>query len=282
MRTATLGVLILLTTIAPSMRAKDEKLKAEQIIAKHLESIGPKEKLNNIKNRVTTGNAHVDIHVGGTANLTGNGVLASQYKAVRLSFKYPANQYPGEQFVFDGKDTAIGQISPGVRSQLGRYIFENDYLLKDGLLFGTLSTNWFFENLEVAPSKFDVSGPKKIDGKVMYELKYVPRKGVSNLTAYFDFDAETFRHVRSQFKAEQVLTSTDAKTKITDSAETIRYTITEQFDDFKEVDGLTLPHSYKLDFSIDSPRGGFVGSWDYVIKQIVHNQSIEADVFSTK
>src|SRR5262249_23270024 len=153
----------------------------------------------------------------------------------------------GEQFVFDGKNTAIGQISPGVRSSLGNYIFENDYLLKDGLLFGTLSTNWLFENLEVSPSKFDVSGPKKIDGKLMYELKFVPRKGVSNLTAYFDFDAETFRHVRSQFKAEQVPTSADTNTKITDSAETIRFTITEQFDDFKEVDGLTLPHSYKLD-----------------------------------
>src|SRR5689334_6700759 len=143
MRTATLGVLILLT-IAPSMRAKDEKLKADQIIAKHLESIGPKEKLKNIKNRVSSGNAHVDIHVGGTANLTGNGMLVSEYRAVRLSFKYPANQYPGEQFVFDGKNTAIGQISPGVRSSLGNYIFENDYLLKDGLLFGTLSTNWLF------------------------------------------------------------------------------------------------------------------------------------------
>jgi hypothetical protein len=280
MRTKTLGVLILLATIAPSMRAKDEKLKPEQVIEKHLESIGPKEKLKNIKNRVTSGDAHVDIHVGGTANLTGNGILASQDRALRVSFKYPALQYPGEQFVFDGKDTAIAQISPGVRSQLAQYIFVNDYLLKDGLLFGTLSTNWLFENLEVSPARFEVSGPKKIDGKPMYELKYVPRKGGSNLTAYFDFDSETFRHVRSQFKAEVVPTRTDQK--ITDSAETIRYTITEQFDDFKEVDGLTLPHSYKLDFSIDSPRGGFVGSWEYVIKQIVHNQSIEPQVFSTR
>ena len=279
MRTKTLGVLILLAAIAPSMHAKDEKLKLDQVIAKHLESIGPKEKLNGIKNRVTKGDSHVDIHVGGTANLTGNGMLVSEGRSVRLTYQYPALQYPGEQFVFDGKNVSIGMITPGVRSQLGNYIFVNDYLVKDGLLFGTLSTNWFFENLDVKPSRLDLSGPKKVDGKSVYEVRYVPRNGTSNLTAYFDFDSETFRHVRSQFKAEVAPTNVDQK--ITDSAETVRYTITEQFGDFEQVDGLTLPHSYKLDFSIDSPRGGFVGSWDYVIKQIVHNQTIEADVFAT-
>jgi len=269
MRPKTLGVLILLAVIAPSMRAKDEKLKPEQVIAKHLESIGPKEKLNGIKNRVTTGDTHVDIHVGGRASLTGNGSFASQGRSLRLTFTYPALQYPGEQFVFDGKDVSIGVISPGVRSQLGNYIFANDYLVKDGLLFGSLSTNWFFENLDVK-TRFDLSGPKKVDGKSVYEIRYVPRKGATNLTAYFDFDSETFRHVRSQFKAEVAPTNVDQK--ISDSAETIRYTITEEFGDFKQVDGLNLPHSYKLDFSIDSPDGGFVGSWDYVIKQIAHNQ----------
>jgi len=278
MVTKTVGVLILLAAIAPSMRAKDEKLKPEQVIAKHLESIGPKEKLNGVKNRVTKGDAHVDIHVGGTASLTGDGVFASEGRSLLLSFKYPALQYPGEQFVFDGKDVSIGQISPGVRSALGNYIFVNDYLVKDGLLFGTLSTNWFFGNLDVK-ARFDLSGPKKVDGKSVYEIRYVPRKGTSNLIAYFDFDSETFRHVRSQFKAEVAPTQVDQK--ITDSAETIRYTITEQFGDFKQVDSLTLPHSYKLDFSIDSPGGGFVGSWDYVIKEIVHNQPIEAKAFST-
>src|SRR5215469_13746073 len=278
MVTKTLGVLILLAAIAPSMRAKDEKLKLEQVIAKHLESIGPKEKLNGIKNRVTTGDAHVDIHVGGTADLAGNGMLISEGRSLRLTFQYPALQYPGEQFVFDGKAVSIGMISPGVRSQLGNYIFVNDYLVKDGLLFGALSTNWFFGDLDVK-ARFDLSGPKKVDGKSVYEIRYVPRKGATNLTAYFDFDSETFRHVRSQFKAEVAPTNVDQK--ISDSAETIRYTITEQFGDFKQVDGLTLPHSYTLDFSIDSPDGGFVGSWDYLIKEIVHNQPIEAKAFST-
>jgi hypothetical protein len=259
------------------MGAIDVKLKPEQVIAKHLESIGAPEKLKEIKNRATNGSAHVDFRVGGSANLPGEANLISEGASVRFSMKTPALEYPGEQFATDGNKTVIGQISPGRRSLLGQFLFENDELLKEGLLFGTLSTSWTFLKTDAKPPKLDVSGPKKVDGKSVYELKYVPRRGSGNITAFFDFDAETFRHVRSQFRAELVPTSGQ---KITDSAETIRYTITETFDDFKQVDGLTLPHNYKLDFSIDNPRGGFVGNWSYAIKQISHNQNIDRQVFS--
>ncbi|HLH30667.1 MAG TPA: hypothetical protein VKY31_05655, partial [Terriglobia bacterium] len=132
-------------------------------------------------------------------------------------------------------------------------------------------------NFDAKQARVDLNGPKKMDGKSVYELKYVPKKGTGNITAFFYFDAETFRHLRSDFKAETVPTQGQ---RITDTAETIRYMITERFDDFKQVDGLTLPHSYKLDYSVDSPRGGFVGSWAYTIKQIVHNQSFEHQVFA--
>jgi len=266
--------IVLLTQV---IGAKDEKLKPEQVIAKHLESIGAPEKLKEIKNRATKGSAHVDFRVGGQANLPAEANLISDGLSIRFSLKTPALEYPGEQFVTDGNKTLIGQISPGRRSNLGEFIFVNDELLKEGLLFGTLSTSWTFLRTDVKQPKMDVSGPKKVDGKSVYEVKYIPRRGSGNITAFFDFDAETFRHVRSQFKAEIVPTSGQ---KITDSADTIRYTITETFDDFKQVDGLTLPHSYKLDFSMDNPRGGFVGNWSYTIQQIAHNQNIDRQVFA--
>jgi hypothetical protein len=60
----------------------------------------------------------------------------------------------------------------------------------------------------------------------------------------------------------------------------VRYQIIEQFDQFKEVDGLTLPHSYKLDFTIDAPRGGLLTSWSHAIESIKHNESIEPRSFS--
>jgi hypothetical protein len=144
-------------------------------------------------------------------------------------------------------------------------------------LYGSLSTNWALLNVAGRQPKLDVTGIKKIDGRSLYEMKYAPKKANGNIQAFLYFDPETFRHVRSQYKAELVSSSVQ---KITDTAETVRYTLTEEFDDFKQVDGLTLPHSYKIDYSIDSPTGGFVGGWSYTIKQVAHNQTIEKNVFA--
>src|SRR5437763_12565859 len=62
----------LLMIPAPT-RAKDEKLKPEQLIAKHLDSIGTAEKLKAVTTRSTAGTTHVDFRVGGSASLNGEG-----------------------------------------------------------------------------------------------------------------------------------------------------------------------------------------------------------------
>ena len=281
-------------SVAPVARAKDEKLKPEQLIAKHLESIGSPEVLKAVKTRATAGVSHISIRVGGQAEMEGSGNIMSDGSALRLSFKFPALNYPGEQFAFDGSKAFVGQIAPGTRSNLGSFIFMNDELLTEGLIFGTLSTSWALLNQSDRQPKLDLNGPKKIDGRSLYELKYTPKKRNGNVTTFFYFDAETFRHVRSQFKAEIVPVQASSSGGGRggggrgggggggggDRNDMIRYTITEQFDDFKQVDGLTLPHSYKLDLSVDSPTGGFVGTWSYAVKQVANNQPIEKQTFS--
>jgi len=264
---------------APVSRAKDEKLKPEQVIAKHLESIGSAEKLKEVKTRTSSGVAHVDFRVGGTASLNGQGIMVSDGNSVRGGFSFPALEYPGEQFIYDGDNVMVGQVSPGNRSPLGRFVYENEVLLKEGLLFGSLSTSWALLHTSTKQPKLDLTGLKKIGGRSLYELKYEAKKGKGNIQAFLYFDPETFRHVRSQFKVEIAASRLD---KISDSAELERYLLIEEFDQFEEVDGLTLPHSYKLDFSIDAPRGSFVGSWTYAIKQIGHNQAIDRQVFNTR
>jgi hypothetical protein len=283
--------------IAPVARAKDEKLKPEQLIAKHLESIGSPEALKAIKTRATAGASHITIRVGGQADMEGAGNLMSDGFALRLSLKFPALNYPGEQLAFDGSKTFVGQIAPGARSNLGSFIFTNDELLTEGLMFGTLSTSWALLNQSDRQPKLDLSGQKKSEGRSLYELRYTPKRRNGNVTAFFYFDAETFRHVRSQFKAEIVPIQSSSggsgrgggggkggggggPSGTTERGETTKYTITEQFDDFKQVDGLTLPHAYKLDFAVDAPNGGFVGTWTYTVKQVAHNQPIEKQIFS--
>src|SRR5436190_24031601 len=83
--------------VPPFSRAKDEKLKPEELIAKHLDSIGPAEKRKAVKSRTTVGTAQVIFRVGGSGTLNGKANLLSQGSSVRLGFVFPALDYPGEQ-----------------------------------------------------------------------------------------------------------------------------------------------------------------------------------------
>jgi hypothetical protein len=196
---------------------------------------------------------------------------------VRVGFSFPALEYPGEQIAFDGNKVTAGQMSPGSYPPFSGFVYENDTLLKEGLLFGTLSTSWALLDVASKKPKLDSTGLKKVDGRQLHELKYVGRNSRRSIQASFYFEPDTFRHVRSQFKME---IPTTRMSNITDSAELVRYQILEQFDDFKEVDGLTLPHSYKLDFTVDSPRGGILTSWMHNIDRIIHNESVERQLFT--
>src|SRR5262245_32247422 len=118
-------------------RAKDEKLKPEELIAKHLESIGSADK-RTVKSRTTAGNTQVVFRVGGSGILNGKGNLLSEPNSVRLGLAYNAVEYPGEQIAFDGNKVSVGQVSPGVRSTLSNFLLENDVLLREGLLCGSL------------------------------------------------------------------------------------------------------------------------------------------------
>jgi hypothetical protein len=56
----------------------------------------------------------------------------------------------------------------------------------------------------------------------------------------------------------------------------------EQFDNFKEVDGLTLPHACRLDFTIEGQSSTLMTEWDIAVAQIAHNQQIDPKHFSVQ
>jgi hypothetical protein len=278
MRVSLITAVVLGVLLSASFFGKDEKLKPEEVIAKHLESIGPAAKRKTVQSRSTVGTAQVTFRVGGSGTLNGKGRILSQANSIRTEFSFPAIDYSGELIAFDGMKVTAGQISPGNYPPFSRFLYENNLLVKEGMLFGSLSTAWVLLDFPERKPKLDLNGPKKIDGRQLYELKYT-KNNQGNLFAWFYFDAETFRHVRSQFKLE---TPTTQLTRISDSAELVRYQILEQFDDFKVVDGLTLPHSYKVDFTIDAPRGGMLASWTHNIESITHNENIDRRLFSVQ
>jgi hypothetical protein len=258
--------------------AKDEKLKPEDVVAKHLLSIGPAEKRNAIKTRVTVGPVQVNLRQGGFANTTGKGNLISDGKSVRLAFNFPSVDYRGEQIAYDGNKVTVMQINPGNYSPLAGFIYEDNYPVKEGLMMGVLSTGWALQDIATRQPKLEYNGIKKVNGRQVHELKYLPKNSKATLQTSLYFDADTFRHVGTMFKLERPPARI---VNITDSAELVHYEIVERFDNFKEVDGLTLPHSYYLEFSVNAPTGASLTTFTHTIEQILHNTPVERAVFTT-
>jgi hypothetical protein len=112
-------------------------------------------------------------------------------------------------------------------------------------------------------------------------LNYTPKKGGGGLQVSFYFDPGSFRHVRTQYRLVRPPNMVGNPDESAGQRDTI-YTLVEQFADFKEVDGLTLPHSYMLHFTIEGQRATFMADWNVTIVQIEHNQQIDPRNFSVQ
>jgi hypothetical protein len=72
-----------------------------------------------------------------------------------MSFYSPV--YPREQFAFDGSRFMAAFVTPGVRSSLGSFLMIHDFIFKQGLMGGTLSSAWPLLDLSVAKAKLEYS-----------------------------------------------------------------------------------------------------------------------------
>jgi len=60
------------------------------------------------------------------------------------------------------------------------------------------------------------------------------------------------------------------------------YLLVEKFGDFKTVDGLTLPHSYDLSFTIEGQNATLYTTWSFAASKMAHNDDIDAKLFSVQ
>src|SRR5262249_25491354 len=103
------------------------------------------------------------------------------------------------------------------------------------------------------------------------------RKGPTDLKVSLFFDPESFRHLRTKYSYEVGATigTRESSNQNTESY----YTITEDFDDFRAVDGLTLPHKYRMQFSLESKNGSALQVWTIPVVKIEYNAKIDDPVF---
>jgi hypothetical protein len=258
--------------------AQNKKLTAEDLVANHLRSIGSAEAIAAAKMRSVTGQVNLVQIVGGAANIKGIGGMFSAGPKFVYIMRFPTTDYPSEQMVFDGERPATNFLTEGRRSNLSTFLDQQNLPLREGLMGGTLSTTWPLLHMQEKQPRLDYRGLKKIEGKELHEMRYRPRKGSSDLTVTMYFAPETFRHVRSEYRFEIGAHLGEGPNGSTRNEES-RYVLTEDFDDFRAIDGLTLPHLHRMRLSVQTPAGSRILEWTFTITGISHKEPVDDQMF---
>lgn len=276
--TLPIGFFLLLMTIPPFVTG--QKLNAAEVIAKHLASIGTAEKRASIKSFIAVGDVNVEFITQKNQPASGRIVIASEANKMFVGMSLNATDYPQEKIVFDGSKTAVSLVRAGFRSVLGNFIQSNTALVSQGLLSGTLTTAWALSAMQEHGPKISLAGTRKIDGNEVYALTFNP-KGGSDVEVTMFFDGQTFRHVRTEYKR---MSSASIGRTIDESARQseTRLKVTEDFSDFKDFQGMTIPHKYKILYTITGARGTTEIAWTCNLTEFAINQTLAPGSFQTE
>jgi hypothetical protein len=281
-RSALLLISTVLVLVPVSIRADGSSLRAEDVVARHLDAIGPAAVRVAVKSRAVQGTAVYRILVGGSGSVEGKSGLVSEGRKLRFMMQFQRNDYRGEQFVFnDGKVQIAFANADQTRSPFAEFVRTQEAILREGLFGGVLSINWALLDVPGREPSLTYEGLKKIEGQELHQLRYQPRKS-SDLEIRLYFDPETFRHVRTVYTLS---IGSNVGQDITLSAKQRpeRIRLEERFSNFKDVDGARLPEHWNIQFTRELPSGSTtVSEWDLTAAQISNNIGLDPRNFEVK
>jgi outer membrane lipoprotein-sorting protein len=274
---AAAAVLVTSLVLVPIATAQ-EKLKAEEIVEKHLAAVASTEKRSGIRSIVAAGEVRVENIAQKNQQGVGRFVMASEGPKMYIGMRLNAADYQQEKMVFDGQklDVAMAQ---GSRSLLGSFIHSNSGVLSNGLFSGVLSTGWILSGAAQRGAKITAAGIKKVDGKEAYVLRVTP-KGSNDLDISMFFDQQTFQHIRTEYRRG---VSANIGVTVDDSARQseTRLKVTEEFSDHKEYQGVVFPTKYRIHYSItNSQRGTIEVAWTANLSEFAINQALDPTTFA--
>ena len=270
-------ICLALTLVTPSF-ATAEKLKPADLVVKHLESIGSAKARDSVKTRIISGTAQVIFRTEPSGQAIGRAVLASEGTKNLVGMSFPSPVYPREHLGFNGNSFVAAFATPGVRSVLGNFLMTNQQIFREGLMTGVLSAVWPLFDLSTRRPQLEYVGTRKIDDRVLHELKYLPRGG-SDLKIRLFFDSENFRHARTEYE-RVVPAQLDTRSLTNVQTRESRYKLVEEFSLFKQEGELTLPHIYTIKLSVDTQGGTFLAEWTLKLIQFSFNEKIDPAAFS--
>ena len=254
----------------------------DDIVTRNLDSIAPANVRAAEKSRVVRGNLQFHVLVGGSGGASGTWDLVSSGRMLDIVMQFGIGDWRGEQFTFDGSKVGIAlPTASHHRSVFGEFIASQDFLIKEGLLGGELSTGWALENLAANGARLQNRSTKKIDGKEMLAAQYVSKHS-RDMQVFMYFDPETGRHVRTVYTMNRTEGPT-GDIRSTPYQREIKYRIEERFSDFRTEHGITLPTHYDLQWSEETQNGSTrLFDWDLTADQIVHDVPLDPANFEIK
>ncbi|HEV8592778.1 MAG TPA: hypothetical protein VGQ55_11805, partial [Pyrinomonadaceae bacterium] len=275
LHTVVIGFLAIMVAYGPASAQKDvdEKLTAEELVAKHLNSIGKAEERSALRSLMIIGDSKATFFGRGGGIAEGLSVLASKGDKYMVAMKFNNSDYPFEKMGYDGSEFSVGFVRPGIRSNFGSFLRANEGTFKNGIMSGTLATSWALLNVDPKNAKLKYGGTKKINGIRLHSLEYNPRKG-SDLSIILFFEPDTYRHVRTEYK--RVIAARQGATVDTSAGQSeTRYTMIEEFGEFREEGKLTFPHRYKIYLEILSGNGTTSYEWLMNLQKFNLNSPID-------
>lgn len=268
----------LLFPVVNSAAQDKPKVKLDEIIAKHIASIGTTEALAIAANRIIQGKSQARDVRSTVTTIQGKAALYSTVGKSLIQMKFRVentSDYSGEHIGFDGKKLNIPFSTESGRSAFGAFLFEYPELTKQGLIGGSLMSSWALLDAKNKISKFEYNGNEKVGDVETYVLRCTPRGG-TGLTIKLYFDAQTYRHIRTTYYREITPPVTVADEGRVSS---VRYKLVEDFLNYTQISGLSLPTTYKIDYTFESPRRLSQFEWLIKLSRFEFNQQLASELF---
>jgi hypothetical protein len=273
-------VFVLLSFASAAWGADDTK--PENIVAKSLDSVGTAQARAAIQSRAVEGSLRFNNLLDAAKNATGYWGYFSEQQKTNFVMTFGEAEWRGERFAFDGNKTFFASFtSAHVLSSIGRFMFTYDFIVKEGLLGGELSTHWALEDLDRTRAKIRYAGLKKIDGRSLQMIEYFPKGNEMDIKIYFDPD--THHHVMTVYFLTWNPGIGRGGPRHSAGQLPARYTIEERFSDFRTDNGITLPWHYELRYT-QEPQNGATRNydWDMTAEKVGNNVSLDPQNFEMK
>lgn len=253
-----------------------QELKLEDLISKHLASIGTAEKRKDLKNMMLLGFSQFESTLPQRKSAGKLAIVSNSSNLLFIS-SFLSENYPFEKIGnFDGKIN-VPFVTAGVRSPLGDFLNEHPNLLKLGLFSGSMSLNWNLLENNQKKSKLNLAGTKKVNGRKAYVVEYLGGGSSDSLKIRLLFDAETFQHIQSEYVEE--FSGRQATFGTLGQLSDFNIELTESFSEFKTYEGITLPSVMKVRYIVSSKQT-YQYDWTFKLNDVKFNQTLKENFFT--